>query len=293
MITKIKEGYNIVYTDDYLTSDELVLKVFSKKEFGDDERFMRKYLSQISSRAYYPSGAKRWFHKLVWMYELRVPKDMLILNVENCNLSYIHYTVKDTKFKLVNNTSGSSGTGDGAMNIQSSAINHCKYVGVRDMKKLLSIAIKNDAGTINTSENSSAFDGYYPTIMFLAKYAPELTDFNKSNYRYSQYRYSNNHVIDYVLKRMINTKTIEYLENYKDDLISESESFRTAENSSLVDRRIKKINSQCEDERLDEIISDIKSWVEISKKEWFGIPLELFEAMNLIKNYKRIKSKIS
>lgn len=295
MITNIKEDYNIKYTDEYLNTETLLLRFFSKSKLPESSKLYRRYIEEITSRKYMPNGGKKWLYSLAYMYEVRIPKKLFEIDVDECSFSYIAYILKGISVKVVNNTSAGSGydLGDGttgSITLQTGSVNHCLYVGVRDAKKILSIALNNSDGTINKSEHQTYFTGYYPEVMFISKYAPESTSFNKSTYTFSRILSTGNPFIDHVLRYGWSSKTIKYIKDYIPNIRESVNEWKTDKKVD-VEAYIKKHEELFEINRGQEIIDDIELWMPKKDETFYGLPVELFDAMQKIKNFKRINSK--
>ena len=258
-----ENGYVIEYMEDYLNTDIISLKFFSKFDIEDSFKIKRKYLSQISKRTYYQNGSKRWNYELGWFYEVNVKKSDLIFNEDESMVSYIAYDLNGVL--IINNTSHIQNA-----NLQYSEINHCKFVKKRDFLKILNIAIENDEKIIYESKKGILFNGDYADIMFIARYARFNTNFSKSKLNYFEVRNVKNPLVEYFLENGISEENISCKENY-----------------------LKKWNNFKNIER--EIIEDLKKWKKIEKEYESSkkrtIPFEIFEAVNKIESFRRMKKR--
>lgn len=181
--TEVKPGYFIHYLPEYLNSEEILLKAFSKKDFTS-EKIYRKYIGQVSHRAYYPDGRKKWFFHMVFRYEFRIPKKYFELIPEKSGGSYIYYSLG--KSLIVNNTSGGSyGTGAWA-DWQDKEIHRCGLLGKRDFAEILKFAIPNER-TLEEAEAPFPLDFDLVTFLFIERYANGKTNYNKATKRYGNF----------------------------------------------------------------------------------------------------------
>lgn len=255
----LKEGYIVVYEEDYFEQDFVILKFFSEFDFGKNSKIMRKYLSEVSRRAYYKDGSKRWFWKILWMYEVRIPKSELKILPDESYFSYIFYNMNN--LEIIHNTSGMTSP-DGSLNFQGKTINHCKSIKKREFKKILEVALENEE-TIYESSTTEYFNGSYGEIMFISKYAPKETNFYKPRYNYTRFLYTENSLVNAVLSAGF-WKAEETLNEYK---TSNPELF-------------KRYNGK-------EILEDVVKWKNKDTDNMKTIPFEIKEALEKIVSYKK------
>lgn len=189
-IVTIRPGYEICYTAEYLGTDMLRLCVFSEVDF-EHPAVERKYIDQVSSRAYYPSGRKKWFYKMMFRYDFVVPKELFILDREKSDGSYILYKLGNMEIK--NNTSGGTGGTNGAWrDLQTESVHHCRIVTKTYLSAIAALAAINEV-TIREAERPICVDIDYLPIVFIEKYANGQTNYNKSTKSYSQFYPSGMH----------------------------------------------------------------------------------------------------
>jgi len=259
MLTKIKDDYAIDFSDSYLQSDTLTVIGFSDIDYKD-KRICRKWMGQVSSRAYYPSGRKKWFFKMMFFYHFRIPKVALTLNPEKSGWSYVYYDIDD--MELINSTSG--GSGDGVWtDFQNAEIHHCKPLRLKDFKTLAAYSIPN-ADTIEGALDAFALDFDPVSILFIEKYANGKTNYNKATKNYSSYYQHNLHplVIDILRGSCYLSK--EDFENWR-----------------------KRIINGNADKKAMEILFDYLNMADAYRgKQWHSIPSNIYEAFKRIRRYE-------
>lgn len=264
----IKPEFIVRYDREMLESDFFYVNFFSECDYEEDNRFYRKYLDEISKRRYYKSGRKKWFYKIMWRYVVRIPKEMLEIDAENCLFSYIHYKLRNSNLLLINSTSASTGGPNGSIvAYQGININHCISMKKRDITRLLSFALENEE-TFNTAASPVHFNGNYSEIMFIAKYAPNATNYNKSTYHANKMRAEliENRVARAALSSRVNKESLDYLEELE---ARAPEHFR--ENQG------------------EEMLEDLRRWKDVQISD--HIPYELYQSLKKISNYSRRRKR--
>lgn len=261
---QIRPGYFINYCKDFDEEPCFLVDFFSTLDLSSD-KLIRKYLNEVSHRIYYKNGGKKWTYGIKYWYQLRVKKSMFSLDTEKSNLSYIYYRLPNGG-EIINNTSGGTGSGDWT-DYQGNGIQHCQDVGKRLLNRLVALAEPNEAETIDRAEEPINFNGSYPEIMFLAKYAPTVTNFHKSTYDYSRFYLTGNRVVDYLLSygAKIGNVLMFKKERPQEFLVNSG----------------------------PEIQWDMEDWDDVDVNEWYSIPPELKKALDIIKPFNQGKKQLA
>lgn len=257
MMRQVREKYVIKYVDGYQNEDCFRVLFFSEHSF-DHPKLVRKYIGQVSRKHYYRNGSKKWFYALLYWYELKIKKDHFVLDTKKSGSGYIYYSLKDNPgLVIINNTSG--GTCDeGWFDYQGNSIHHCKKVGKRLFYALAAIAENNTEQLLTCTDGNCFFDGNYSEIMFISKYAPSNTNYNKSTYTYTSYRHTGNCLVDHLLCNGISLKNLgKFKEKYPNTFL------------------------RCDGPNIE---SDLNDWASVNILELKAIPVELKDALDKISN---------
>ncbi len=180
----IRDGYAISYSPEYLEAGSLTVRGFSKIDFPAGPGVARKYLGQVTSRAYYPSGRKKWFYSLMYRYEFVIPKAALSLDPDRSGSSFIHYRLGD--LELVNSTSGGGGSSCW-VDWQSDTISHCRMLTAGQLRTLEDHAVPSRT-TIPEARDPFEIGFDVVTLMVVATYANDgATTYSKATKSYRHF----------------------------------------------------------------------------------------------------------
>jgi len=259
-LTQIRDDYYIKFSPEYTAASAIKIAAFSTKDFPVSPKVARKYLGQVSSRAYYPDGRKKWFYSFMFKYEFFIPKELLILDREKSRLSYIEWGLDG--IRIVNSTTGGSGNGKW-VDHQGASIHHCMDLKEKEFKVLSEHAVVNEK-TEMQAERPFGTDINLRMILFLEKYANGRTNFSKALKSYSKFLANGLHpLVEDILRT--------------GDLREET---RAAWTWNSVE--------EGQDKEAAAIIADWDRWSELCgpRKELFTIPVEVLKAYRRLRRWK-------
>jgi len=250
----------VQYNEEVKQSDFFYVNFFSEFHFGESKKFYRKYIDEISKRAYYRGGAKKWFYKLMWRYCVKIPKTALEIDVCGSSFFHLKYRIQGEDLVLTGSDTAFVTDKTGVV-YQGININHCIPVKKREFASLLRFAEENEE-TLIFAEAPIHFNGSYMEIMLLGKYAPDSTNYNKSIYKMTRKTGAENPLIDNLLSHRIDMTSIISLKSIR---ANKPEYFKAHGG--------------------EKILADLERWFLVKIEN--SIPPELYESLKKIKKMRR------
>ena len=261
-------GFNIMLTEDFTKIDHYILKCFSEVDLPEHPGIFRRYIRDASERVECKNGTSKWRYYMLHWYEIKIPKEMLEIDVEKTKCEFTAFKVKQTGETLINKATGKE-VKDSFINFQNKYINCPSIHKKRDLEKFLKIAHKNEK-TIYEADEPVCFKGDYLEVMFLSKYANGKTNYNKYSRNYNRLKVGDGVLINFILRN-----GVENAEKIIEEAIEKNENCDYPNKPERIDF-------------LKEMLADVQRWTlekEMSA-DWKTIPQEFFETFRDLKNWR-------